>query len=155
MTQIKIDPARLILVPIDELKPNPENRNKHSDDQIDRLVDIIRYQGFRQPIIVSNRSGLIVSGHGRLLAAKKLSLPHVPVSMQDFDSAEEEYAAGVSDNAIASWSELDLEYINNDILNLSPKFNLDLLGMKEIQTTPNFDPGLEIDQAQLDKKNQN
>lgn len=123
-------------VPINEIKPNKKNRNSHSEEQIKRLADIITYQGFRTPLIVSNRTGLLVAGHGRLLAAKQLSLKSVPVSYQDFDSEEQEYAAGISDNAIASWSELDLSGINQDIPELGPDFNLEMLGIKDFVLEP-------------------
>lgn len=65
-----IEAKEIKLVPIDKLKPNPLNRNSHPKNQIKRLEKIIKAQGFRSPIVVSNRSGLIVAGHGRLQAAK-------------------------------------------------------------------------------------
>lgn len=49
------------LVSLDEIKLNPRNRNKHSKEQITRLAEIITYQGFRNPLIISNRSGLCVA----------------------------------------------------------------------------------------------
>jgi hypothetical protein len=126
----KIDPARLVLMPVDKLTESPKNRNKHSQEQIDRLAELIRYQGFRQPIIVSNLSGYIVAGHGRLAAAKQLGMTHVPIVFQDFDSTEQEYAFQVSDNAIASWAELDFSGINADLGDLGPDFDLELLAIK-------------------------
>lgn len=59
------------IVPIKELRENPLNPNKHPDDQIRALAAIIKATGWRQPITVSTRSGLIVKGHGRLAAAEK------------------------------------------------------------------------------------
>lgn len=118
------------VVPIKEVKVNPKNRNKHHPDQIERLAKIIEYQGFRNPIIVSSRTGLVVAGHGRLQAAKKMKLKEVPVMVQDFDNEAQEYACMVSDNAIAAWSELDLSAINTDIGDLGPDFDVDLLGIK-------------------------
>lgn len=116
--------------------PNPKNRNDHPQDQILRLCEIIKYQGFRIPLIISNRSGMLVSGHGRLLAAKFLGLKQVPVLYQDFESEDQEYAAGISDNSIASWSELDLKSINTEITALGPDFNIDLLGIKDFVVEP-------------------
>lgn len=52
------------IVPIKELRENPLNPNKHPDDQIRALAAIIKATGWRQPITVSTRSGLIVKGHG-------------------------------------------------------------------------------------------
>jgi ParB-like nuclease domain len=124
------------LVPIKDLKPNPGNRNTHSDEQIERLVKIIKYQGFRNPLIVSNQSGYLVAGHGRLMAAALMGLKEVPVTYQDFESSEQEYAAMVSDNSIASWAELDLSAINGDIPDLGPDFDIDLLGIKDFLVDP-------------------
>lgn len=120
----------IVLVNINEIKLNPKNRNKHPADQIERLVKIIQYQGFRTPVTISNRTGLLVAGHGRLLAAKKLKMKEVPAIYQDFDSDEQEIAHGVSDNAIGAWAELDLEGINIDVPELGPDFDIDYLGIK-------------------------
>lgn len=124
------------LVPLSELKPHVKNRNKHSEDQIARLAQIFEYQGIRHPIIVSNLSGFIVAGHGRLDAAKKLGLKEFPVDYQDFSSEEEEYAFLVSDNSIALWAELDLAGINADMPDLGPDFDIDLLGIKDFTIDP-------------------
>lgn len=118
-------------VEIEKLKPNPKNPNKHSPEQIARLIKIIRYQNWRHPIIVSNRSGLVVAGHGRLLAAKEIGLLKVPVHFQDFEDDDQEYAFLVSDNSIASWAELDLSSINTELANFDPSFDIDLLGIKD------------------------
>src|ERR1035438_7368754 len=98
----------IVMVPISDLKPWPKNRNIHTTEQIDRLCDLITYQGWRQPIVVSNLNGFIAAGHGRLMAAKKLGLQKVPVMYQDFENEDQQYAFCVSDNAVASWAILDL-----------------------------------------------
>ena len=51
------------LVDVTTLVPNPKNPNTHPDNQIQLLGRIIRQQGWRAPITVSNRSGFIVKGH--------------------------------------------------------------------------------------------
>ncbi len=114
-----------------ELRPNPKNPNTHDKDQIDRLCKILEYQGWRYPIKVSKQSGFISSGHGRLAASLKLNLKEVPVSYQDYENEDQEYADLVSDNAIASWSNLDLSQINLEVPNLVPDFNIDHLGIKD------------------------
>ena len=124
------------LVKISELKPHPKNRNDHPDDQIDRLVEILKYQGWRYPVKVSNQSGYITSGHGRVTAAKKMGLKEVPVSYQDYEDETQEYADIIADNAIASWSELNLSAINEDVPELGPNFNIDLLGIKSFEIDP-------------------
>lgn len=124
------------LVSVKELKAHPQNRNQHPKDQIERLAKILDYQGWRYPIKVSKRSGFITSGHGRLEAAKHLKLKEVPVSFQDYTDEAQEYADLQADNAIASWSELDLSAINMDIGDLGPDFDIDLLGIKDFLVEP-------------------
>lgn len=115
-------------VPIKNLKPHPKNSNKHPKDQIKRLAKILKYQGFRSPIQVSNLSGCIVVGHGRLEAAKLNGLTKVPVSYQDFENEEQEIAHLNADNAIALWAEIDLSLVEGSIKGFDPDFDTDFLG---------------------------
>lgn len=96
------------LVPVGELKSNPRNPNTHPQRQIELLAKNIRYFGWRQTITVSKLSGLIVSGHGRLMAAKHLGVGVVPVDYQDFASESDELAVLVADNRLAELSTVDL-----------------------------------------------
>lgn len=129
-------PHKIEYVDISDLKPNPRNPNVHSEEQIERLAKIIKYQGWRLPIIVSRRSGYIVAGHGRLMAAHKLGLKEVPVSYQDFLSEDQEKAFLVSDNAIAAWAELDFSIINLELESFDPQFDLELLGLQDFDLDP-------------------
>lgn len=121
------------MTPLKDLKPHPKNRNSHGSDQIERLAKIIDYQGQRAPIVVSSLSGYIVKGHGTLQAIKKLKWETCAVSYQDFENDDIEYAFLISDNSIASWSELDISAINTDIGDLGPDFDIDLLGIKNFE----------------------
>lgn len=137
--EIKSKEIKLVLV--SEIKENPKNLNQHPEDQIARLAEIIKAEGFRVPLIVSNRSGLLVSGHGRLQASKMLGLETVPVVFQDFESEEQEFRVGVSDNAIASWAQLDLSGIHLELPNMNP-FDVNLLGIRNFQFEPEIGPAL-------------
>lgn len=86
---------------------HPRNPNTHNEGQIGLLSKIIKHQGWRNPIVVSKRSGFIVAGHGRLMAAEKLGLEKVPVDLQDFKTEADELAHLVADNRIAELSEID------------------------------------------------
>ena len=71
MTTIRADGipvhcAHTRLAPTNTLRPNPANPNRHSKEQIVLFSKIIEHLGWRSPIVVSLRSGLIVKGHGRL-----------------------------------------------------------------------------------------
>jgi ParB-like chromosome segregation protein Spo0J len=95
------------LADITTLVPNPRNPNQHGNKQIELLAKIIKNQGWRAPITVSIRSGFIVRGHGRLLAAQFLGLEQVPVDKQDYADEAEEWADLIADNRIAELSEVD------------------------------------------------
>lgn len=124
------------LVPLKDLKYHPKNRNKHSTEQIERLAKIIEYQGWRYPIKISKKSGFVTSGHGRAAAAIFLKYKTVPVNFQDYETEDQEYADVQSDNAIASWAELDMAGINSDLADFDPSFDLDLLGIKDFVLEP-------------------
>lgn len=131
-----------------DLKPHPKNRNKHPEEQIDRLAKILDYQGWRYAVKVSKRSGFVTSGHGRIEAAKKLNCK-IPVVYQEYDSEDQEYADVQADNAIASWAELDLSGINADIGDLGPDFDIDTLGLKDFEIEPadKLDPQCDEDEV--------
>lgn len=117
------------LVDVNSLQAHPKNRNKHPKDQIERLAKILDYQGLRAPIVVSKLSGKIVKGHGTLQAIKKNNWEKAPVVYQEFEDNDQEWLFVQSDNAIASWSDLDLSGINSDLPELGP-FDIDLIGIK-------------------------
>lgn len=97
------------IVKIEELKENPKNPNTHSEYQIELLAEVIKKTGWRATITVSNLSGYIVKGHGRLQAAKFAGFKEVPVEYQNFKDDEEEMAALLADNKIAELAEIDEE----------------------------------------------
>ena len=128
--------AHTKLVELKTLKPNPKNPNKHPKDQIERLAKIIEYQGQRAPIVVSNRSGFITKGHGRLEALRALGWIHAAVDYQDYEDEAQEYADIVADNAIGAWAEMDLSEINKEMLDFGPDFDLDMLGLEGFVVEP-------------------
>lgn len=137
------------LVSPKSLKPHPRNRNQHSTDQIDRLAKLINYQGIRAPIVVSKLSGYICKGHGTLMALNKLKLKEVPIVEQEFENEDAEYSFLTADNAIASWADLDLAGINQDMEILGPDFDLEMLGLKDFNL--DFSAGTEDEQGKLDQ----
>jgi hypothetical protein len=133
---MQIQAKEIQLADIDSLVLNPKNNNKHPKEQIERLAKLIQYQGFRNPVVVSNRTGFVIAGHGRIEAAKLAGLKEVPVMYQDFENEAQEYAYLTSDNAIAAWAELDLSAVNTEMLDLGPDFDIDLLGIKDFVIEP-------------------
>lgn len=108
--------------------PNKSNPNHHPDSQIELLARIIEAQGWRAPITISNRSGFIVRGHGRLLAAAKLAAKHVPVDYQDYETEAAEYADLLADNRLAELAEPDIVGVKDILELIDGQIDLDLTG---------------------------
>lgn len=114
------------------LVPNPRNPNQHPEKQIELLAKIIKNQGWRAPITISNRSGFIVRGHGRLMAAKKLGLSQVPVDRQDYANEAEEWADLIADNKISELSQNDDAMLKDLLQELDTgAFDMDLTGFDD------------------------
>lgn len=118
MENIKVHCSYTELVDPEMLVPNPRNPNQHPKRQIELLAKIIQTQGWRAPVTVSNRSGFIVRGHGRLAAAMLLGCK-VPVERQDYASEAEEWADLVADNRIAELASIDTEEMARLLSDLS------------------------------------
>ena len=116
------------IVPIRELKPNPANPNTHGDSQIKLLGDIIESTGWRAPITVSKRSGLIVKGHGRRMAAIHKGLQYAPVEYQDYATDAEERADLLADNRIAELAEMDEGKLADMIKDIQGEISTELAG---------------------------
>lgn len=97
------------LIEIGKIQRNPYNPNKHSPEQIQRLARVIERNGWRNPLVVSRRSGYLVKGEGRLLASLSLGVEVVPVEYQDYATDEEEWSDLIADNKVAELSEQDKE----------------------------------------------
>lgn len=112
------------------LNPNPDNENVHSREQIERLAKILEYQGIRKPIIVSNQTGFIVTGHATREAAILAGIKQVPVDYQDFDG-DQETAHRIADNAMANWARIDLAQVNLRLPDLDPSFDFEFFGLEK------------------------
>ena len=103
------------ILAIDKIKPYPANANMHPEGQILILAKLIHGHGWRGPITISNQSGFVVRGHGRLQAARKLEAIEVPVDYQDYDSPEMERADRLADNRIQDLSEWDRTLLKEEL----------------------------------------
>src|ERR1700732_3850161 len=92
---------------LDKLIPFARNPRTHSDAQVAQIAASIAEFGFNNPILVDTNAG-IIAGHGRLLAARKLQLPEVPVIVLDHLSDAQKRAYVIADNQLAlnaNWDE--------------------------------------------------
>jgi hypothetical protein len=134
---MKINCVHDELLKLSDCKPLERNPNKHSEEQIERLMKLLEYQGQRRPIILDRKDNTVVAGNGTLEAIKRLGWEKIAVNFQDFESDEQRFAFTVSDNAIAkdSWTSLDFSTINQDFLEFGP-FDIEMLGIKDFSIEP-------------------
>jgi ParB-like chromosome segregation protein Spo0J len=120
------------MVPLKDLKPHPKNPNRHPRDQVELLARLIQFHGWRLPITVSNQSGYVVRGHGRLEAAYLVQEKEAPVDFQDYESEEAELADVMADNAIAELSKMDEAQLKTNLIELSAfSFDLEMTGFPQ------------------------
>ncbi len=134
---IKIHCAHDEMVLVEDLKPNPKNRNHHPEDQIIEMMEIIKGNGMRRQIIVSKRSGFMTAGHCRLEACRRLGMKRVPVNYQPYKSAWHEYADMTADNRLAARAELDLNLVLSDLPDFGKDVDLRLAGLDDTEKTVN------------------
>lgn len=84
-------------LPISSLHEYPHNAKKHPDEQVEIIANSIREFGWQQPLVV-DKNDVLVIGHGRLLAAKKLGLKTVPVIKAEALTDEQIRALRLADN---------------------------------------------------------
>lgn len=87
----------IILKPTESLTPYADNAKIHDDVQIANVANSIKRFGWQQPIVVDD-NGVVVIGHCRLLAAKKLKLKEVPVTVASGLTDDEIRELRIADN---------------------------------------------------------
>jgi DNA modification methylase len=115
--------------PIDRCVDYARNPRKN-DHAVDKVAAAIREFGFRVPIVAKS-DGLVVDGHLRLKAAKKLGLTEVPVILADDMSEAQIKAFRLSVNKVAELAEWDDALLGLEIMDLKEMgFDLELTGFE-------------------------
>ena len=124
---------KIEIADITSIKPYENNPRKLSETAIEKVAMSLKEYGFRQPIVV-DKDRVIVAGHTRFRASKKLGLKQVPISIIDNLTEEQINAYRIADNRTAEESEWDNELLKMEIKELEAKdFKLDLLGFNDEQ----------------------
>ena len=119
-----------------------ENNPRINDDAVDAVAASIREFGFRQPIVV-DAEGVIIVGHTRWKAAKKLGLTEVPVHVATDLTAEQIKAYRIADNRLAELAEWNYDLLPIELSQLSGAgFDLQLLGFDHDELAELMDPGV-------------
>ena len=119
--------------PLERLIPYARNPRTHTEEQVAQIAASIAEFGFVNPVLVG-ADGVIIAGHARVMAARKLGMTEAPVIVLDHLSQAQRRALVIADNRLAQdagWDEemlrVELEALRED------EFNLDLLGFEDAE----------------------
>lgn len=140
-----------------KLKDYEKNARTHSKEQIEQIIKSIRDYGFNVPV-ECNASFVILSGHARVKAAKKMGLKEIPVIVQHhlIDEAKQKGYI-LAANKIAMNAEWDYDMLSEELhtLDETPGFDLSSTGFSKMEIDEmlgkmNFDPAGMGEQGKLD-----
>ena len=136
--------------PIERLTEYARNPRKN-DHAVDKIAAAIKEFGFRVPVVAKS-DGLVVDGHLRLKAAKKLGMAEVPVILADDMTEAQIKAFRISVNRMAEFAEWDNELLALEFAELTDmEFDLDLTGFTADEiaalTPEQIEPGLTDEDA--------
>lgn len=121
--------SSIISVSVDKIKPYINNPRKN-DNAVKAVMESIKQFGFLQPIVVDKKN-IIIVGHTRLKAAKKLGLKQVPVIVADKLTKEQIMAYRIADNSTGDLAVWDMDLLNQELVKLDElKINMLDFGFK-------------------------
>lgn len=127
----------IIMKPVGELVMY-ENNPRFNDNAVDPVAESIKQFGFKVPILL-DENNVIIAGHTRLKAAKKLGMEEVPCIMCTDLSPQQVKAFRLVDNKVAEFADWNLPMLNEELKDIDiPDFNMELFGFFEL-------PDLDID----------
>jgi hypothetical protein len=115
------------LVSVDDIRPY-ESNPRINDAAVDAVAVSLKEFGFRQPIVVDEQNVIIV-GHTRWKAAKKLGLAKIPVHVAKDLSSEQAKAYRIADNQTNTLADWDYDLLPIELKDIqAADYNLELLG---------------------------
>ena len=122
---------KIRMTPLGELTPYAANARTPTDAQIAQIAASIQEFGFTNPILAGS-DGVIIAGHGRLMAAQRLGIDKVPVITLGHLSEAQRRALVIADNKIAENAGWDEELLRAELAALQEmEFDLDLVGFSD------------------------
>lgn len=100
-------------IDINQIIPYAQNAKKHPAEQVDRIANSIREFGFRQPLVI-DKDNVLVIGHGRLEAAKRLGYDTVPCVRADDLTEDQIKALRLADNK-TNESDWDVDFLDLEL----------------------------------------
>lgn len=103
----------IINIALKDLKPY-ENNPRKNDDAVKYVAESIKEFGFKVPIVI-DKDNVIVAGHTRYKAAKKLGMTEIPCIIADDLTDEQIKAFRLADNKVAEKAEWDFDLLNAEL----------------------------------------
>ncbi len=122
-----------------DLHPAPTNARTHNKAQVAALAASIQRFGFPVPILI-DEAGMVIAGHGRLLAAKRLKLDQVPTITIAHLSEAQRRAYTLADNQLAGMSDWDEDKLDAELRALKDAADVDLAGLGFDELLAGFAP---------------
>ena len=136
---------------ISELTPYEKNP-RNNDNAVEAVAESIKEFGFKNPIIV-DKAGVIVCGHTRYKAAKRLGLEKVPTIVAD-DLTEEQIAAfRLADNRLAELATWNMKELGEELENILA-IDMERFGFDIVETFEDEDNGREFGDERLRTDNE-
>lgn len=121
----------IITKQVNELIPYINNSRTHDDNQITQIMASINEYGFTNPILIDDK-GMIIAGHGRIQASKRMGLKEVPCIVLEGLTDAQKKAYVIADNKLALNAGWDEELLSIEIEGLSElDYDLSLLGFSD------------------------
>ncbi len=123
---------QVVLWPVDRLIPFARNARTHSEEQVAQIAASIAEFGWTNPIL-AGADGIVIAGHARLQAARKLGMTEVPVIVLDHLTATQRRALVIADNQLAiSGASWDAEMLRVELESLrEDDYDLSILGFAD------------------------
>jgi len=117
-------------IPIDRLRPYPNNARTHSKKQIRQIANSMKRFGFCNPVLIDDQMQ-IIAGHGRVEAAKVLGTTNIPTVRLSHLSEADKRAYILADNKLAEKAGWDREILAIELQGLIDlKFEVELTGFE-------------------------
>ena len=118
--------------PIASLIPYANNSRTHSDAQVAQIAASMKEWGWTNPVLVDGE-GMIIAGHGRVLAARQLGIDSIPVLVANDWSDAQKRAYVLADNQLALNAGWNAELLGIELKGLDAEgFDLELLGFPDL-----------------------
>lgn len=116
---------------VSELVPYANNSRTHSPQQVDQIAASINEWGWTMPVLV-DENGMLIAGHGRIMAAQKLGIEQVPTMTAKGWTEAQKKAYVIADNKLALNADWDMELLGIELQELQElDFDLELTGFDE------------------------